>query len=262
MNLKKSARQATRSEGRPSNREYPHGVDVKVDSFIAETLTPVIHEIAEGDLDGVFAFCGRERIGKSTLTLALDVWESRLIAKLTGREPWEVFALSHVAQTPDKYSELNDNMPLKSVLHYDEGGTGMYNRRAMSKSNVGLNQMLMTCGANNHVHNVCMQSFAALDPDVRYRRILGVFNVFAHVDERGGMPKLVRGFADYYSGEDIGRIRVDQETRLTIWPKPRYPTIRFGDFPACPFFAAYKEESRLAKRVVGRGVSESLRAKP
>lgn len=251
----------TESKVKSLLKECQVALPFTIDPFIVDTLTPVLFEVALGDLDGVFVYAGRERNGKSTLAAENGEWEAQVMARLTGRKPGDVFNVTHIAQTADNYVHLNDILPRKCVLQLDEGSKGLYGRRSMSKENVGINEMLYACGINNHIHNICIQNFASLDCDIRHRRVLGVFNVYGDIDSRDYIPRVVRGFADYYAGDDLKRIYIDQETRLAVFPPSRFPSIKFEKHPDTQFWRDYKVGSAEAKKGIGHGVAESLRKK-
>jgi len=131
------------------------------------------NEIKKGlDTDKVIVICGKERTGKSTLACRLSYdLDSELCYN---KKPNVKF----ICINSDNYMDYVRNNK-KTIVVYDEAGTGMYSRDAMTKETREVNKFLMICGHKNIIHFILIPKFFDLDTKVRTQRLGGLIRIMA-----------------------------------------------------------------------------------
>ena len=200
---------------------------------LLEMLDPAIANIVYNHMDAVFVCTGRERMGKSTLAMRMADYCAWKMSKYLGDNPDLHFNPQNICLTAEKYVHSIRMASKFNIFIYDEAITGWYSRRSMSTSNVVLNTALMTCGNKQGIHFVCIPNFFALDRDVRYRRVLAIFNVY-------GIPRLSylpngmhsweveKGYFDLFTADDVPKIQIDKE--VVKWPRSPWNYMRFTGY--------------------------------
>jgi len=242
-----------------------------IQNCILDTLDPIVYNIAKNDIDGVFVAVGPEGLGKSTLLGKIGLYCAAQLTHLLGGEEKQYFWADKVSVSALEYAtSVYKEENLMTIQMYDEAATGWYARRAASGSNINLNMMLMTCRNRRNIHLISIPNFFALDPDVRFRRVTGVFSVYGSAKPiaspgygREGMTwELNRGHFDYYAGDDIKKIWQDPITRLTHWPPAQFNNLEFTGFKADDaFWVDYLAKSFLNKADIGKTIIENLTPK-
>lgn len=131
---------------------------------VIETLE-IAKKAQEKDCDSVFVVVGRERSGKSHLTLNCDDYlgaEDKSIVV-------DKFKLGECLGT------LNDC----DVFHYDEAADGLFTKDAMNKWNKELEKLFMIIGQKRLISFLLIPDFFMLSPYFRKHRIVGLFWVYA-----------------------------------------------------------------------------------
>ena len=139
-------------------------IDVKL-----EKICSFISKLMKQDTAPVIVVDGKERMaGKSTLSY----WIAYLISKYNGTQLTPENFVWDSSLVIDKIWSL----PRNGCIILDEGGIDYYSRRAMSSSNVSLNQAIMVCGLQNQAIIINIPSFWDLDSFIRDRRCDYWFN--------------------------------------------------------------------------------------
>jgi len=197
-----------------------------LDEHTQAELRDLYWNVVYNEVDAIFVITGRERFGKSMLSMIIWAYLDEL-RKEWGLPP-TINLEKKVSYVPEDYAKnINNSEGVPGdVVCYDEAGTGMYNRESMSSQNVSLNKILMTCGYKNLVHLLTLPNFFALDKEVRARRIAALFVVTAHprrllVHGPSGdyeVTKPEKGWFRSYSASDVQRIWKDSRTSRVHYP--------------------------------------------
>jgi len=235
-----------------------------LDEHAKAAIKDLYWNVVFNEIDAIFVITGRERFGKSMLSMVIWAYLDYL------REGWGLNATididNKIALVPEDYANLIDKaegLP-GDVVCYDEAGTGMYNRESMSKGNRDLNKILMTCGYKNLVHLLTLPNFFALDKEVRSRRVAALFVVTAHPRkckfEGDGQvyTKLEKGWFRAYSAKDVQYIKKDSHTSRVHYPRTPQGNLRFKSLVGTELWAKYKAFSNKHKREYIRGVTRGI----
>jgi len=221
-------------------------------------LRDLYWNVVYNEIDAILIITGRERFGKSTLAMIIWAYLDEL------RHEWglppTINLQKKVSYIPEDYArniDRSEGVP-GDVVFYDEAGTGMYNRESMSKGNVSLNKILMTCGYKNLVHILNLPNFFALDKEVRARRVASLFVVTAHprkVMFKGqSVVKLEKGWFRSYSAKDVQMIYKDSRTSKVHYPRTPHGDLRFKSLEGTQLWQEYetysnKHKQKFIKRV-------------
>jgi len=166
--------------------------------FTVSQLKRITKRIKTKDTDFVIVIEGRERSGKSTLALIIDLICDH-----------DFSIKKNIVFNKKKYVRTLKNLSKYSVLHYDEAGIGLYKRDASTKDTKIINKLLMTVGQRNLLHLYLIPSFFEIDPYLRTHRIDLLIRVVS------------KGKALVYSKERLRKIFQDRTK------KDRYPPHEF-----------------------------------
>jgi len=228
-----------------------------------EELRGLYWNVVYNGVDAILVITGRERFGKSTLAMIIWAYFDHLRAEwgLTPTMDLE----NKVTYIPEDYArKIEESEGTQGdVVFYDEAGTGMYNRESMSRQNVDLNKILMTCGYKNLVHILNLPNFFALDKEVRSRRVAALFVVTAHprsIEFKGHtITKLEKGWFRTYSAKDLQEIWKDTRTSKVHYPRTKYGDLRFESLEGTPIWLEYEKVSHKHKRKYIQRLSGDLR---
>jgi hypothetical protein len=228
-----------------------------LDDHTKAAIRDLYWNVVYNEIDAIFVITGRERFGKSMLSMIIWAYLDHL-RKEWGLQP-TIDLEKKMAYVPEDYAkniDKSDGMP-GDVVSYDEAGTGMYNRESMSRSNIDLNKILMTCGYKNLVHLLTLPNFFALDKEVRARRVAALFVVSAHPRQlkvkcvNGSsydVTKLEKGWFRSYSAEEVQAIWKDSRTSHVHYPPTPHGDQRFKSIVGEPLWVAYQTHSNKQKR--------------
>ena len=172
-------------------------------------LEKVRHRINFLDYDWFIVVCGKERRGKSTLAAQLGWFISE--GKLT---------VAQICLTIDQFlTALRISKP-GDVIIFDEGGTNLYSREAMSRINRMLTKAFMVSGLKNVCIIICIPSFFSLDTYIRTHRI----DLLFYIPKRGKFKVYSTRRAKYISiaGSKLKKMEVTG-ANLLGWFKKQFP---------------------------------------
>ncbi len=129
------------------------------------------------DYDYFIVIVGKERRGKTTL-------EAQVGHYMTDGK----FTADNMCMDAEEFTSFFQDVPKGGVACFDEGGTNLYSREAMTTINRTLTKCFMVSGIKNCGIIVCIPSFFLLDSYVRNHRIdlliyihkRGKFKAFSH----------------------------------------------------------------------------------
>ena len=133
-------------------------------------LDKIKRRINKYDYDSFFVVCGKERRGKSTLAAQLGYYVSG--GKLTNDQ---------ICETLEQFLDALNKSKKGDVLIFDEAGTNMFSREAMSSINRTLVKAFMISGLKNVCIILCIPSYFLLDSYIRNHRV----DLLFYVPKRG-----------------------------------------------------------------------------
>ncbi len=133
-------------------------------------LNKLKHRINHLDFDNFIVVTGKERRGKSTLASQIGWFISD--GKLT---------VDYICMTIDEFLKALREAKKGDVIIFDEAGTNLYSREAMSTMNRMLTKAFMVSGLKNVCIILCIPSFFSLDSYIRNHRI----DLLFYVPKRG-----------------------------------------------------------------------------
>lgn len=155
-----------------------NGKTIYIDGILQKKIdNEIIQELKAKDMDVVFAICGRERSGKSTLAQSVGGY----IASRLGTN----FDLSNICMSPNELRERIENAKQNEVIIYDEAHRGMASARSLSEINTILRNLFMEMGQLNLCVIVVLPSFFMLDKYQALHRCRGLFFVYMKGSQRG-----------------------------------------------------------------------------
>jgi hypothetical protein len=133
-------------------------------------LDKIRRRINHQDYDCFLVVTGKERRGKSTLAAQIADYLSN--GKLD---------INNICLDIDQFLNALKNSNKGDVIIFDEAGTNLYSREAMSTMNRMLTKAFMVSGLKNICIIICIPNFFSLDSYVRQHRLDLLFYVY----ERG-----------------------------------------------------------------------------
>lgn len=220
------------------------------------SLDFIKYAITHDNLDWITVIVGDVGIGKSTLA-----WQ-------TGKYTYSKFDSDSVASDIDQFRHMVNTEALKRVrgvaLMIDEGQWGAYSREAMTKSNRGLNKMLMTIrGLNFHIIMI-IPDFFSLDAYIRKFRVGTLLRVKAESAPdfmkamQEGRNLISRGKFEVYDRSRIKKIWKDKERQWEHFPSPAYVDYFPPNDPDDPEWQRYgrKKDAFMMKAGASYGLGE------
>jgi len=122
------------------------------------------------DYDAFIVVCGHERFGKSTLAAQIGDYISEY--KLTNDQ---------ICEDISSFLDALKNAHKGDVIIFDEAGTNLFSREAMTSMNRILVKAFMISGLKNVCIILCLPSFFLLDSYIRNHRI----NLLFYIPSRG-----------------------------------------------------------------------------
>jgi hypothetical protein len=122
------------------------------------------------DYDSFIVVCGHERYGKSTFAAQLGDYISE--GKLTNAQ---------ICEDISSFLDALKNSHKGEVIIFDEAGTNLFSREAMTSMNRILVKAFMISGLKNVCIILCLPSFFLLDSYIRNHRI----NLLFYIPKRG-----------------------------------------------------------------------------
>ena len=230
----------------------PDAAKYGLDAFIPRTLAPALNAVATNNMDLLLLFAGREGLGKTTLATGILSWCADALDAMLGTIPGGRFPVDNVSVTAERYiAKSNSSEPYTCHL-YDEAGMELNARRSGAATNVAFNKFLMIARHLNQVHALCIPDLFSIDVKVRFRRVTGIFSVYGYTKYVGEAWEIRRGLVDYYSGEDILRIKQNPLTTVTEWPHVEYEGMRFTEYQDKEYWDKYVTVSKAMKLDEGR----------
>lgn len=118
------------------------------------------------DYDCFIVVTGKERRGKSTFAVKLGWYLSK--KKLT---------LAHICMDMTEFTGALQNCKKGEVIIFDEAGTNLFSREAMTTMNRMLTKAFMVSGIKNIAIILCIPSYWSLDSYIRNHRIDLLFHI-------------------------------------------------------------------------------------
>lgn len=133
-------------------------------------------KITSGNTDGVIVVCGAERSGKSEwcLRTAYDLHKEQFFKDGN-------ICVENICMDGRQYRNRLSNAQMGDVVIFDEAGTAMYSRDAMTPETKKINKKLMVCGYKNLLHFLCLPDFFSIDKNIRKHRV----KLLIKITERG-----------------------------------------------------------------------------
>ncbi len=133
-------------------------------------LKKVNKRINKQDYDFFIVVTGKERRGKSTLAAQLgdEICNGNL-------------KIENICLSVDQFLNALKNSKRGDVVIFDEAGTNLYSREAMTNINRMLTKAFMISGLKNICIIICIPSFFTLDSYIRMHRI----DLLFYIPERG-----------------------------------------------------------------------------
>lgn len=200
-----------------------------------------VHKLIRKNFDAVILISGGERVGKSTLGMAIGHYLSN-----------GTLTINNFASGMNDAAEKIKNLPNKSVLIVDEASLVASSKDTMKKEQKHLMKILDVVGQKNMIFIFILPSFFDLNKQVALRR--SKFLLHCYVDEH-----LNRGKFAYF-GEKKKRILYHLgKKNFDSYAKP-HPDWR-GDFPAFkPVF--YEQYLELKKKSLIEALTSEAAAIP
>lgn len=227
--------------------KLPEASKYGLDPFIPRTLAPALDAVINYNLDLIMLFVGREGLGKTTLACGTLAWCADAIDMMIGELEGGRFPVDNLSVTAERYITKSNHAPPYTCHLYDEAGLELNARRSGASTNVAFNKFLMISRHLNQVHALCIPDLFQLDVKVRFRRVTGIFSVYGYTKYDGTDWHIKRGLFDYYSGDDILRIKQNPLTTVTEWPHVEYEGLRFSAHTDAAFWEKYVTTSKQMK---------------
>lgn len=129
-------------------------------------LNIIKHRVNALDYDCFIVVTGKERRGKSTFAAKLGWYMSD--GKLKSQ---------NICMDIDQFVKALQNAERGDIIIFDEAGTNLYSREAMTSINRMLTKAFMVSGIKNVVIILCIPSFFNLDTYIRNHRIDLLFHI-------------------------------------------------------------------------------------
>lgn len=129
-----------------------------------------IKRINKYDYDFFIVVCGKERRGKSTLAIQIGYYISN-----------GTLTVDNICMDADQFTTALQNSKKGDVIIFDEAGTNLFSREAMSTVNRMLTKGFMVSGLKNICIILCIPSFFSLDTYIRTHRI----DLLVNIPKRG-----------------------------------------------------------------------------
>lgn len=139
------------------------------DGFLKQNIALIKKRYLNRHYDWVNVIDGFEGTGKSTFAIQIC------------QEIDPSFNLTRVCFTPRQYLSAVENARKRTAILYDEAGTGLFSREAMSATSIILNKVMMTVRSKSLFHCIVLPNFFKLDQNIRENRTAS----FLHVYNRG-----------------------------------------------------------------------------
>jgi hypothetical protein len=241
--------------------QLPPASEYGLDAFIPKTIAPALNAVATDNMDLILLFVGREGLGKTTLATGVLSWCADALDAMLGTIPGGRFPVDNVSVTAERYiSKANSSEPYTCHL-YDEAGMELNARRSGAATNVAFNKFLMIARHLNQVHALCIPDLFSIDVKVRFRRVTAILSVYGYTKYDGEAWGIKRGLFDYYSGEDILRIKQNPLTTVTEWPHVEYEGLRFTEHQDKEYWQRYTTVSKAMKLEEGRKLAREAGGK-
>lgn len=169
-----------------------------------EKTLDIAREAQKKDCDSVFVVVGRERVGKSNLTLHCDEYLGAQLGNIVVDKKYMGEGLASV--------------PIEGTFHFDEAVDGLYTKDGMKTFNKEMEKLFMICGAKKWITFVLIPDFFLLSPYFRKHRVVGLFWVYA------------RGKVAFYDRAGIKKINFNHEKYRTSEIKGGRP-LYYDTFP-------------------------------
>jgi hypothetical protein len=137
---------------------------------LAIYLDKIRKRIKFNDYDCFIVMCGKERRGKSTLAAQIGDYISEY--KLTNDQ---------ICEDINSFLDALKNAHKGDVIIFDEAGTNLFSREAMTSMNRILVKAFMISGLKNVCIILCIPSFFLLDSYIRNHRV----DLLFHIPKRG-----------------------------------------------------------------------------
>lgn len=242
-------------------QELPKGSKYGLDEFIPQTLAPALDAVMHDNMDIILLFIGREGLGKTTLASGTLGWCAEAMDIMAGELTGGRFPVGNLSVTADRYIANANEAPPCTCHLYDEAGLDLNARRSGAATNVAFNKFLMIARHLNQVHALCIPDLFQLDVKVRFRRVTGIFSVYGYTQYNGTDWHIKRGLFDYYSSDDIIRIKQNPFTTVTEWPHVAYEGMRFTQHQDAAYWEKYTTVSKAMKLEEGRKLAKEARGK-
>ena len=158
------------------------------------------------DFDSFVVICGNERLGKSTLAAQLGMYITD--GKLS---------VDNICMTTEEFLKQLKETKKGDTIIFDEAGTALYSREAMTTMNRMLTKAFMVSGLKNICIILCIPDFFSLDSYVRMHRI----NLLLYVVKRGRYlsysKKRAKGIS--LKGSKMKNVRVVKSLDYGWFPK-------------------------------------------
>ena len=182
--------------------------------FLKSNLELIRKDYLNKQYDWVMVIDGFEGVGKSTLAIQVC------------KEIDPTFDLTRVCFTPRQYLNSVENAKKRTSILYDEAGTGLFSREAMTLTSRILNKVMMTVRDKNLFHCLVLPSFFQLDKNIRENRATSLLHVYA------------RGRFSFYSRKRLKMISI----------KNYYAAQRPNFYGTFPKTNPYKRQYEIFKR--------------
>lgn len=157
------------------NHQQLEGVQKKVyfkdmHNILAPYLLKVKDRINNQDYDSFIVVVGKERRGKSTLAAQLGDFLCN-----------DKLDVNKICMTADEFLDALKSSSKGDIIIFDEAGTNLYSREAMSTINRMLTKAFMISGLTNVCIILCIPNFFGLDSYIRQHRI----DLLFYIPKRG-----------------------------------------------------------------------------
>jgi excisionase family DNA binding protein len=196
--------------------------------FLKNVLYP---NIIEKNNDAVIVVCGKERIGKSELALriAYDLNKASFFNEDGSAN------VNNIAMNGKEYRYRISKSNKGDVIIFDEAGTSLYTRDAMTPENKMINKKLMVCGYKNLVHLLCLPDYFSIDKMIRKHRIKFLIKVVS------------KGKFFVYSRKKAMKIGEERDWKAAYSSSRGYWSHSFVDDDFKKFMKAYRDKEQKHK---------------
>ena len=179
-------------------------------------LDKIKKRINHYDYDAFIVVCGKERRGKSTLAAQLGYHISG--GRLTNDQ---------ICETLNQFLDALKLAKPGDVIIFDEAGTNMFSREAMSSINRTLVKAFMISGLKNVCRILCIPSFFLLDSYIRNHRV----DLLFYIPKRGKFKVYSSKRAKLISiiGSPVKSMNVTK-ANLKGWFLKQYPVMLEKEF--------------------------------